>query len=719
MISNIIQKNKEVNRIPNIAISLALIFSTFFAIFTTNENVSADSSIITTAEELSDMRNNLAGNYELGSDIDLADLDWEGIGGPFNDEEFTGSFDGKGYTISNLTSTYNDTGLFNYVKGSTIKNVTFTNVDIDKNHSSNTAAVVSGANGALIENVTVENGVIQGGGNVSAIVGNAGTSEVKIINSHTIDVTIIAGTHTGGHAGSLVANGTNTIIENSSATNTEGSDKGKVTSGNRNVGGLAGLAGTVKNSFSTVDVVSTYSYDTNPANVGGLVGHIYPGGIVDSYATGNVTAARANAGGLVGLARGGSGAQIKNSYATGHVDGRNNVGGLVGYHDSFRGHEIHDSYATGEVKGQTNVGGLIGLQANERADRSDFESMLISKSYSESSVQASGEGTNVGGLIGKIEKNDLSRIEDAYARGSVTGKVNVGGLIGLNEEATIDRAYATGAVLGDSNTGGLIGNDDNGAYSASAPNFYDNETTGMSDSTGATGESTANMKVRPTFVGWNFTTIWKFTKDHTVDDYPVFRDEPFDAVTDVDPGYWGRDDVTEIIEEGIMQGSQDPNNPDKSLFRPADNITRAEFAIVIINALNVNIINTAEADVSTASTGFNDDNQIPNWARDEVAKARELGIVEGDDNGNFNPSNRISRAEIAAMIARAYDLEAEGFGGPAFADHDQIPDWAAESIDLVVAFGIMQGRDGNRFAPGAQAQRIEAGLSALRAYKLD
>lgn len=221
------------------------------------------------------------------------------------------------------------------------------------------------------------------------------------------------------------------------------------------------------------------------------------------------------------------------------------------------------------------------------------------------------------------------------------------------------------------------------------------------------------MKSRETFTNWNFTTTWKIEPQ----EYPILRDQPFDIVSDVDPNYWGRDDVTEIIETGIMQGSEDPNNPDKSIFRPADDITRAEFAIVVINALGL-------SDQATGtSTGFNDDNEIAAWAKGEVAKAKELGIVQGDDQGNFNPMNKITRAEIATMIARAYEMTADGLGGPSIFEDDQdIPSWAEEEVSLVVAFGIMQGQDRNGklyFAPSNNAQRIEAGLSALRAFKLE
>ncbi len=68
---------------------------------------------ITTRAELAAIANDLAGAYELGCDIDLAGEPWTPIGNNFH--KFTGSLDGCGHVISNLTVTAdssNYVGLF-------------------------------------------------------------------------------------------------------------------------------------------------------------------------------------------------------------------------------------------------------------------------------------------------------------------------------------------------------------------------------------------------------------------------------------------------------------------------------------------------------------------------------------------------------------------------------------------------------------------------------
>ena len=70
-------------------------------------------------------------NYMLDANIALTG-EWVAIGD--GDNPFTGSFNGNGFTISNLkitSKTAEYIGLFGYVEGGTIYNVTLKNIDID------------------------------------------------------------------------------------------------------------------------------------------------------------------------------------------------------------------------------------------------------------------------------------------------------------------------------------------------------------------------------------------------------------------------------------------------------------------------------------------------------------------------------------------------------------------------------------------------------------
>lgn len=97
-------------------------------------------TIIMTVNDLKAIANNMAGDYELGANIDLQDENWIPLGASDTQvstpNEFTGTFDGKGYTISNMTINSNPTGdyhmigLFAQLGNCTISNLVIKNAEI-------------------------------------------------------------------------------------------------------------------------------------------------------------------------------------------------------------------------------------------------------------------------------------------------------------------------------------------------------------------------------------------------------------------------------------------------------------------------------------------------------------------------------------------------------------------------------------------------------------
>ncbi|MDO9628459.1 MAG: ZmpA/ZmpB/ZmpC family metallo-endopeptidase-related protein [Acholeplasmataceae bacterium] len=129
--------------------------------------LSAATMTITTTEEFLNMKNNRAGNYVLGNDLDFTGVTFTT---PFT-AAFSGTFDGQGNTISNITFTniVTYTGVFGYVSSGTIKNVNFDNINIGTattpltmTTSSRTGIVAGYVSSSIakIENVKVSNSTI-------------------------------------------------------------------------------------------------------------------------------------------------------------------------------------------------------------------------------------------------------------------------------------------------------------------------------------------------------------------------------------------------------------------------------------------------------------------------------------------------------------------------------------------------------------------------------
>ena len=109
-------------------------------------------------------------------------------------------------------------------------------------------------------------------------------------------------------------------------------------------------------------------------------------------------------------------------------------------------------------------------------------------------------------------------------------------------------------------------------------------------------------------------------------------------------GAWARAAVAQAVEAGIVTGYGDGS------FRPAATITRAEMAVMIARAADI------ESDTD-AITGFADDGDIPAWAKGAVAAVRQAGILQGRSGGQFAPDAAVTRAEAVAAIVNMIQMK--------------------------------------------------------------
>ncbi|SNX53839.1 alpha amylase N-terminal ig-like domain-containing protein [Thermoanaerobacterium sp. RBIITD] len=115
--------------------------------------------------------------------------------------------------------------------------------------------------------------------------------------------------------------------------------------------------------------------------------------------------------------------------------------------------------------------------------------------------------------------------------------------------------------------------------------------------------------------------------------------------SDVKTGDWYANAIEAAYKAGIILG-------DGSNMRPNDNITREEMAAI---AMRVYGKLTTYNEEQINKTTFNDDNMISDWAKNVVANASKIGILEGEPNNLFVPKSNATRAEAAAVIYRLLD----------------------------------------------------------------
>ena len=145
---------------------------------------------------------------ELTEDIDLSGEEWTpiGIGQSFHwgIRSYSGTFDGKGHTIKNLSidnSSANFVGLFGYVYGGTIRNLT---VSGSVKGSGHTGGIAGGADGGTFENcanLCVVQSDSTEGGTTGGIIGFALNMDHELIVRDCYNVGSITGRHAGGIIG--------------------------------------------------------------------------------------------------------------------------------------------------------------------------------------------------------------------------------------------------------------------------------------------------------------------------------------------------------------------------------------------------------------------------------------------------------------------------------------------------------------------------------------
>lgn len=276
----------------------------------------SDPYLVTNAEQLQGMRDNLSAHYRLADTIDLSGVDFKPIGRL--DAPFTGTFvcqlnadKTPKYVIKNLAQTIAESayaaenknkwegGLFGATSGASISGIYILNANVTNNNI---------------------------GGNTGGVAwGNykPGMDEMA--------------------TGILIGTAKNTSVSNCG---TSGNVGGKP----NNTGGLIGNAQgcKIKNCYSTADAVTTGFW-----NVGGFIGMVKDCNISSCYSTGNAQGGQSSAAGFIGAVAGAT--TISDCYSTGDAGcPKEDATNFVTCREST-GSRLINCYAAGTVTSAPNV----------------------------------------------------------------------------------------------------------------------------------------------------------------------------------------------------------------------------------------------------------------------------------------------------------------------------------------------------------------------------
>lgn len=176
-------------------------------------------------------------------------------------------------------------------------------------------------------------------------------------------------------------------------------------------------------------------------------------------------------------------------------------------------------------------------------------------------------------------------------------------------------------------------------------------------------------------------------------------------------GHWAQMAIEKLAARQILNGVGG------DLFAPRQPVSRAEFAAMLVRALDLQGSSSGDASYNDVKSDA--------WYGDAIAAAVHYGLVQGYADHSFRPNAQITREEMSVMGARALRLlqngVKQGTGTEAFlaagegtdlvsgyADGPQLHPWSQAEAELMLQAGIMQGQSQDKFAPASRTTRAEA-----------
>ena len=157
---------------------------------------------------------------------------------------------------------------------------------------------------------------------------------------------------------------------------------------------------------------------------------------------------------------------------------------------------------------------------------------------------------------------------------------------------------------------------------------------------------------------------------------------------------WARPAIEYLVGINMISGYED------NTYKPLKNISRAEFtSIVARKYLPKNIYSGSFSDVASGS-----------WYADYVESAFNSGIISGRGGSAFVPNENISRQDLAVILVRLAGFLGHELSGTGekFADDANIAEYAKDAVYSLRSLGIVNGDENGRFNPCAAATRAEA-----------
>lgn len=169
-------------------------------------------------------------------------------------------------------------------------------------------------------------------------------------------------------------------------------------------------------------------------------------------------------------------------------------------------------------------------------------------------------------------------------------------------------------------------------------------------------------------------------------------------------GHWAEAAIVSLAQQGVIAGMTAES------FAPDDSVTRAQFAAIIVRAL----------DLDAGRGGYFRDVMPDSWYYKDASAVYVNGIMSGYPSERFMPDDLITREQTAVIVGNAMNYIGKtytvGDGMEklnAYDDVDDISAYAKKAMALAVQYEMMNFTD-NALRPKATLTRAEAAWAVYR-----
>lgn len=103
-----------------------------------------------------------------------------------------------------------------------------------------------------------------------------------------------------------------------------------------------------------------------------------------------------------------------------------------------------------------------------------------------------------------------------------------------------------------------------------------------------------------------------------------------------------------------------------------------------------------------------------NHHQEAIAVMQAVGVMVGDQNGNFNPDKQVTRAEMAVVMSNLLGLKVEDFKNASIPFTD-VPEWARPYVAACYAAGVTSGTSATTYGSNDPVTAVQASLMMMKA----